>query len=443
MNFKILIAEDEDITRKHLVRALKKEGFEVVGTRNGREALDQLSREYFDVLITDIRMPEMSGIELLERMKECHPNIEVMIITGFGSINSAVEAMRKGAYEYITKPFNLDELLIKVKNLHEMKSLKRENMVLKALGNKNQDVTMVARSQVMREVLDTVERIRDSDCGVFITGERGVGKGLLARMIHATSGRRNLPFLSVNCATFPEELFESGLFGSNRVSACCSDRHGQGMSESPESGTLYLDGIAGMPLLLQKRLLKAIEEGEILSEPEEKPIITNVRLIASSEDDPRALIGEHRFLDALFSKLNMIEIFIPPLRDRKEDIEPLCNFFLKKFRDRMQKKIAGFSKEALDLLNNYSFPGNTKELGNIVERAVLIESSSSISSQSLPWGMNMYHGEIFEPGSIKTIEELAREYADRVYRMVEGDRIRAAELLGISENELLRLVKDR
>jgi DNA-binding NtrC family response regulator len=295
----------------------------------------------------------------------------------------------------------------------------------------------------MRDVVDTVERIRDSDCGVFITGERGVGKGILARMIHATSRRRNLPFLSVNCVTFPEELFESELFGSNRLSACPSDRYGQGMPEPPDSGTLYLDGITEMPLLLQKRLLKLIEDSEIPSEPEEKPVRTNVRLIASSEGDPRALIAEHRFLEDLFYKLNVIEIFIPPLGDRKEDIEPLCNFFLNKFQDRMQKKVAGFSKEALDLLNNYSFPGNIEELENIVERAVLVESGSFVSPQSLPQGMKMYRAETFEPGSIKTINQLTREYADRVYRMVERDKIRAAELLGISENELSRLLEER
>jgi len=443
LNFKILIAEDEDITRKHLVRALKKEGFEVVGTCNGREALGQLSKEYFDVLITDIRMPEMSGIELLEKTKERHPNVEVLIITGFGSIDSAVEAMKKGAYEYITKPFNLDELLIKVRNLHERKSLKRENMILKALRNTSQDVTMVSRSQSMREVLDTVERISDSECGVFITGERGVGKGLLARMIHATSRRRNLPFLSVKCATFPEELLESELFGCNRGSVCLLGRHQQGMLELSDSGTLYLDGITQIPLPLQTRVLKVIEDGEILNEPEDKPIRINVRFVASSESDPKAHIAEHRFLEDLFYKLNITEIFIPPLRERKEDIEPLCNFFLKKFRERMQKKVAGFSKEALDLLNNYSFPGNIKELENIVERAVLLENGSFVSSHSLPQGMKTYHIEMFEPSSIKTIDELTREYAGRVYRMVEGDMIRATELLGISENELLHLLKER
>ena len=209
MNFRILIAEDEDITRKHLLYALTKEGYEVVGVRNGREALSLIESEHFDVLITDIKMPEMDGIELLERVKERHYGIEVLIITGFGSIDSAVDAMKKGAYEYITKPFNLDELILKVKNIHERSSLKKENLAMRAFLGMDKGVSIVARSESMRKIVGVVEDLKDSDCNVFLAGETGVGKGLLARLMHATSRRRNMPFLSINCATLSEDLLDN------------------------------------------------------------------------------------------------------------------------------------------------------------------------------------------------------------------------------------------
>jgi DNA-binding NtrC family response regulator len=349
VHFKILIAEDEDITRKHLMYALKKEGYEVVGTRNGREALEQLEKEYFDILITDVKMPEMGGIELLEKTRERYRNIEVLIITGFGSIDAAVEAMKKGAYEYITKPFNLDELIIKVKNIYERKILKRENVAFKTFFEMHKGVSIIARSEIMRKIMSSVEAMRDSDCNVLLTGENGVGKKLLARLIHFTSTGQNMPFLSINCATLSEELLTSELFGYEE-GAGSADRLNQGLLEVADNGTLFLDEITEMSPELQIKLLKVIEDGEFYRVNGTRPVPVRLRFIASTREDVKALVARHTFNEELYYRLNAMDIFIPPLRDHKEDMEPLAEYFLKKHVPDSHKAISGFTDEAMEVL---------------------------------------------------------------------------------------------
>jgi two-component system response regulator HydG len=443
MSLKILIAEDEDITRKHLLYALKKEGYEAFGTRNGREALDRIEREYFDLLITDVRMPEMDGIELLERVKERFPGIEVLIITGFGSIDAAVEAMKKGAYEYITKPFSLDELIHKVKNLHERKILKSENLAFKTFYGMQKGVSIIARSQAMKKVMEVVERIRDSDSCVLITGENGAGKSLLARMIHFTSRRQHMPFLSVNCATLTDNLLEGELFGSEQAAPDGSAKVKRGFIEIADSGTFFLNEITGMSPDLQSRLLKVIEEGDIYRTGGRLPVKTNVRFIAASNRNLLPLIGEGRFIGELYYRLNVIEIFVPPLREHMEDLEPLCDFFLKKHRAGLNKMIDGFSEDAMEILRDYSFPGNVRELDNIVERAVIIEKGQLITAESLPRSIKLFRIETFQPDNIQTIDELTREYTEKILALTGGDKLKAARLLGISELNLWRILKEK
>lgn len=440
MHFKILIAEDEDITRKHLIYALKKEGYEVVGTSNGREALEQLEKECFDILITDVKMPEMSGLELLEKTRERYQNIEVLIITGFGSIDAAVEAMKKGAYEYITKPFNLDELILKVKNIYERKTLKRENVAFKAFFEMHKGVSIIVRSEIMKQIMSAVEAMRDSDSNVLLTGENGVGKTLLAKMIHFTSSRQEMPFLWINCATLPDKLLAKELFGVEEGTES-TVRTKQGLIEIADNGTLFFDEITEMSPELQIKLLKVIEDGEFYRINGMRPVTVNVRFITASHLNVKSLTSG-TFNEDLHYHLNVMDIFVPPLREHKEDIGPLAEYFLKKHLPGSHKIISGFTKESMDILMAYSYPGNIRELENIIERAVILERETLITPESLPRSIRMFQIETFQPEGIKTIEELTREYAEKVLEVVNGDKVKAAKLLGVSELSMYRILKE-
>ncbi len=442
MAFKILVAEDEEITRKHLINTLQKAGYATVGTENGRDALSKIESDHYDLLIADIKMPGMTGMELLEKIKEKQSEVEVIIITGFGSIGSVVEAMKKGAYDYVTKPFNLDELLLKVGKIREQRTLRKENIALKAYVGIDRRVSIIAHSASMNNILGIIEGMKESDCNVLLTGETGVGKSLLARIIHYTSRRQNMPFLSINCATLTEELLASELFGHEKGAFTGAVRTKQGLVEIADTGTLFLDEIAEMASNLQAKLLKVIEEGEFYRVGGTRPIKVDVRFIAATNQNVRSVIAEGRFREDLYYRLNIMEIFIPPLRDRRDDIPPLCTYFLEKHLPSSRKKIAGFTKDAMDVLMHYSYPGNVRELENIVERAIILEKSDHITPESLPQTIKMFQIETIEPDKVKTIEELNKEYAEKVIDMLGGNKSKAAEVLGISRTSLWRILKD-
>lgn len=441
MNFKIIIAEDEDITRKHLLAALTREGYSVVGVKNGREALDLIEKDFFDVLITDIKMPEMNGIELLEKVKERHQGIEVLVVTGFGSIDSAVDAMKKGAYEYITKPFNLDELVLKIKNLHERTALKKENLALKTCFGMNKGVSIIAKSESMTKILETVENIRDSDCNVLLRGEAGVGKGLLARIIHYTSRRQNMPFFSLNCGTLSQKQITHELFGYEKRAVPGSASAKKGLLEIAHSGTLFLDEITEMPAELQLRLLRVLEKKEVFREGATSSFKLDIRLVASAKCDVKKLVDRDKFSGDLYYKLNTVEIFVPPLRERREDIGPLAFYFLKKSAGELKKEISGLEEESLKILDQYSYPGNVRELANIIERSAILETGPVITPESLPRTIKMFRIETFPPDRIRTIDEITRDYAETVLQFSAGNKQKAALLLGISEIELWKILK--
>jgi len=441
MAMKILIAEDEEITLKHLLHNLKNEGYEVTGVNNGLEAWDRIQKERFDILIADIKMPEMDGLILLGKVKEKYHDIEVIIITGFGTIDSAVEAMKKGAEDYITKPFNFDELILKLGKIQEKKSLLRENIALKVSLGLNKDLPFIVKSKSMREVVRTIEGLTDSDCNVFITGETGTGKGLVAKLIHYTGLRKEKPFIGINCAVFTEELLASELFGHEKGAFTGAVTSKQGLVEIANTGTLFLDEIAEMPPNLQAKLLNFIEEGEFFRVGGTKSIKVNVRFIAATNQHVGPLISDGRFREDLYYRLNVMEIFIPPLRERKEDIEILSKYFLEKYLSKSNKKITGFTKEAMDILMDYSFPGNVRELENIIERSIILEKTSLITPDSLPQSLRVFHIETLEPDTIKTIDNLSRDYAEKVLEMFGGNKSKAAEVLGISRTSLWRILK--
>jgi two-component system, NtrC family, response regulator HydG len=442
MAFKILIAEDEEITVKHLVNTLKKEGYAVESATNGIDALRKAESDSFDLLIADIKMPGMSGLELLERVREKTPELEVIIVTGYGSIGSAIEAMKKGAIEYLTKPFDLDELLLKVGKIRDRKGLIRENIALKTYLGMDKKVSIIAKSVPMKQILETIESIKDSESNIFFTGETGVGKSLLAKIVHFTSRRQDKPFLSINCATLTEELLASELFGHERGAFTGAVKTKQGLVEIADTGTLFLDEIAEMAPNLQAKLLKVIEEGEFYRVGGTRPIHVDVRFIAATNQDVRGLIISGKFREDLYYRLNVMEIFIPPLRERRDDVEPLAAYFLKKHLPRSNKKITSFSKEAMAVLGNYSYPGNVRELENIVERAIILEKGGVITPESLPQSMSVFQIETLDPSKVRTMDELNKEYAEKVLELYGGNRSKAAEMLGISRTSLWRILKE-
>jgi len=445
MSLKILVAEDEKITLKHLIYALEKEGYTAVGVSDGIEAFNKIKKEHFDVVITDIKMPGIDGISLLDKIKLIWPEIEVIIITGFGSIDSAVEAMKKGAYDYITKPFNLDELILKIKKIFEKKSLENKNIALKlSLGINKKLPTFIAKSKKMLQILKLIESISQSDCNVIITGESGTGKGLVAKLIHYTGIRRDEPFIGVNCAIFTEQLLATELFGHEKGAFTGAISTKKGLLEIAHRGTLFLDEIVEMPPSLQAKLLKVIEDKEFFRVGGTRPIKVNVRFITATNQNLQELIEKGRFRKDLYYRMNVMEIHIPPLRERSEDIIPLSKYFLKKHSKTVSKNIKGFTKEAMEILKSYSYPGNVRELENIIERAVILEKTSYIKPDSLPVNIQLFKIETIAIDRIKTIEEVTREYALKILELVGGNKTKAARILGISRTSLWRiLVKEK
>ncbi len=450
MKLKILIADDEEITLKHLTYALEKEGYDVASVMNGLDALKKIGSEEFDILIADIKMPGIDGITLLSEVKSKYPDTDVIIITGFGSIESAVNAMSKGAADYITKPFNLDELGIKIKKIEEKKRLEKENVALKISLNppfpssEKKNVggfSFIAKSKVMKRVTDIITGIQNSDCNVLITGESGTGKGLVAKLIHYTSARKAMPFLALNCAIFTEELLASELFGHEKGAFTGAVAAKQGLLEIADNGTLFLDEIAEMSTALQAKLLKVIEDREFMRVGGTRSISVDVRFIAASNQNMGTLIADGRFREDLYYRLNVMDIYIPPLRERKEDIVPLSKYFLEKHSKKASRKISGFSKEALEILLSYGFPGNVRELENIIERAVILEKTSLITPESLPQTIRLFQIETIDPNRLKTIDELNKDYAEKILEYVDNNKSKAAELLGISRTSLWRILK--
>lgn len=442
MKFKVLVAEDEEISLKNILDSLEDEGFETSGTGDGAEALKELQDESFDLLIADIKMPNLSGMDLLDRAKVLYPEMEIIIITGFGSIGSAIEAMKKGAYDYITKPFDLDELILRVKKIADKKKLKKDYIALKTFLGIEKKIDIIARSPRMLRILQTIEEIKDSDVNMIITGETGVGKNLVAKIIHSTSRRGDRPFLSINCATLTEELLINELFGHEKGAFTGAVATKHGLVEIADTGILFLDEIAELSPALQAKLLKVVEEGEFYRVGGTKPIRVDVRFLAATNQNVMHLISEGKFREDLYYRLNIVEMHLPPLRDRTGDIPPLSSYFLKKHLPKSHKKITGFAADTMNILSKYSFPGNVRELENLIERAIILEKSTLITPESLPGGIRTLKIETYDPDSVMTVDEIIKEYAEKVINMVGGNKTKAAELLGISRTSLWKLLKE-
>ncbi len=439
----ILVVDDEVDLLFILKYLLEKEGYHVDTSSNGEDALKLISKKSYDVVLTDLRMPGLDGLQLLERTKEVSPHTEVLIMTAYASIESAVEAIKKGAVDYIVKPFINEDVLMRIRRVLEHKKLKGEVEALRyQLSQKREKEIFFGTSPQMQEILRLVEKIAPTKTTVLIIGESGTGKGVLAEFIHFCSPRREKPFLSINCSAIPDHLLESELFGYKRgaFTGAVSDK--KGLIELADGGTLFLDEIGDMPLNLQAKLLKFLETGEFIPLGGTTPKEVNVRIISATNKDLEKLIKDGLFREDLYFRLNTIEIRIPPLRERKEDITAMSYFLLNKINAEHGKNVKGFTNEALTLLVNYDWPGNVRELKNVIERAVLLAQQDYITPADLP---ERIRGEITQKETFPTLKDALEEFEKTLIfntlKRFSFDKEKAAHSLGIDLTTLYRKIK--
>src|SRR3984893_903864 len=382
---RVLVVDDEKSMRDLLSITLGKEGYDVLTAAGGEPAIELLHRDSVDAVITDLRMPKVDGLQVLRAPKEISPDTAVIVITAVASTETAVEAMKLGAYDYITKPFKLDEVNLIVRNALERKRLRDENLYLRRqLETQHRFENIIGKSGVIAEVFDTIRKIADSPSTAMVTGESGTGKELVARAIHFNSFRRDKPFVSVNCGAIPEGLMEAELFGHVRGAFTGAVANKVGLFSAAESGTLFLDEITEIPPLLQVKLLRAIQLREIRRVGDTKDMKTDVRLIAASNRDLEGAVEEGILREDLFYRLNVIPIQLPPLRERREDIPLLVAHFLQKFGKELGKDVRGVTPEAMAVLERYHWPGNIRELENVLERAIVLGAGEMLGVDSLP-----------------------------------------------------------
>ncbi len=396
-NIKILLVDDDDSLRDMLSIVLKKEGYDVVSLENAMLALKILKKRSFDLIISDIKMPGISGIKLLSKIKSINNEIPIIMITAYASTNDAVEAMKLGAEDYITKPFNLDELKIIIDKALYKKNIERENVELRLkLSKEDKFEDIIGNSSKILKIYELIDNISKTDSNVLITGESGTGKELIAKAIHSKSLRAAKNFVSINCGALPENLLESELFGHVKGSFTDAYRDKMGLFEQAEQGTIFLDEIAEMSQKMQVKLLRAIQERKIrrVGSNSEKEI--DVKIISATNKDLETSMKESEFRPDLFYRLNVIPIKVPPLRERRDDIPLLMQHFLDKINKKFGKNIEGFEKKVIDLYMNYSWPGNVRELENFIERAVALEKNNIIGVENIPTDMiyNVSGGEI-------------------------------------------------
>lgn len=384
-NMRILVVDDDSSIRNMLTFVLNKSGYEPTGVEDGESALDKLRKETFDLIISDIKMPGISGIDLLKKIKAIDGEIPVIMITAYASTDDAVEAMKLGAEDYITKPFNIDELKILIERSIYKKNIERENIELKSrLTEKERFENIIGRNHQMLKIYDLIDTISKTDSTVLISGESGTGKELIARAIHKKSGRSGKEFISINCGALPENLLESELFGHIKGAFTDAYKDKKGLFEVAHKGTLFLDEIAEMSQKMQVKLLRAIQERKIRRVGGNDEIEVDVRIISATNKDLLEEMKKGEFRSDLFYRLNVISIRIPPLRERKDDIFLLLQYFLKVFNKKFTKNIEGFEKKVLEVFMKYSWPGNIRELENFLERAVALEKEKYITLKSLP-----------------------------------------------------------
>lgn len=444
MKSRILVVDDEESIREFLEIMLKKENYEVTTAEDGLRAKEILGKKSFDMVISDMQMPNMTGIELLKHVKETYPDVVFMIITAFGTTESAVDAMKMGAYDYVTKPFKIDEVRLNIANALRSKNLETEVRVLKKEMVKEYSFhNMIGNSAAMHVVFDLVKRVSQASTNVLITGESGTGKEVVAKAIHYNGPLKDKTFVTVNCGAIPENLMESEMFGHKKGSFTGAITDKVGLFEVADEGTLFLDEVGELPMTIQVKLLRAIQERIIRRVGATDDIKVDVRIIAATNRNLEDMVNKGTFRQDLYYRLNVINIRTPPLRERSEDIPVLANHFLKKYNDKLNKSISGISTEAMEILKSYNYPGNVRELENMIERTVALEAGSTILPESLPPLVNTSSGrkmassneiEVGEAGVDldKIIGQIEKELLIKAIHAAGGVKKKAAKLLHIS-----------
>jgi two-component system, NtrC family, response regulator AtoC len=437
---KILVVDDEAIVRESLRDWLSDCGYQIFTAENGHQALEIIERERLSIIITDLVMPEMDGIELMKRAKDIIPNIEVIIITAYGSITTAIAAMKEGAYDYIEKPFCPERAELLVQKLVEHQGLIEENISLhQKLEERHRFENIIAKSPKMQQVIEVIKTVAKSNATVLIMGDSGTGKELVARAIHAQSQRRGKPFIAVSCAALPESLLESELFGHEKGSFTGAYAQKKGKFEIAHRGTLFLDEIGEMSANIQVHLLRVLEEKEFTRVGGNELIKVDVRVVSATNKDIRKAIASGQFREDVYYRLNVVTIELPPLKERKEDIPLLAQHFLKKFALENQKEIAGFSPDATNFLLNYEWPGNVRELENAIERAVILAQNSNIEVTDLPH-QNLLLARSAPPG--KRLKDAEKNHILNILTETEGNYSEAARILGISRMTLYNKARE-
>lgn len=447
---KILVVDDEENLRHWLKIILTDANYDVDEAGNGEQALKKFEDNAYDFVLCDIRMPKMDGQELLREMRRRQIPATVIMMSAYGTEDTALEAMKMGAYDYISKPFRQDEILMTLRKAEERERLVRENRILRRQAIKEFGFhNIVTRNPRIQEILQTILKIADYKTTVLISGESGTGKELVARAIHSASSRKDMPFVAVNCGAIPENLLESELFGHIRGAFTDATYTKKGLFEEADGGTILLDEIGELPQLLQVKLLRVLQEEEIRRVGDTKPIPINVRVIAATIRDLSEEVKANRFRPDLFYRLNVLNIHIPPLRERKEDIPILVNHFIEKFAPKFNKQIKGVSKTAMEVLLNNEWTGNVRELENAMERAIAMAEGDFIQLGDLPPYLTEKantHPGIFIPQqelSIKRVTaQMEQELIKRALERTGGNRTRAAKLLEISHRALIYKIKE-
>ncbi|MBI5411373.1 MAG: sigma-54-dependent Fis family transcriptional regulator [Nitrospirae bacterium] len=447
---KILVVDDDAVARDLLAEALRKEGYEVEAVAGGAEAIECGRQTRFDLVLTDMRMGAVDGIAVLRAFKQSSPDTGTVLLTAFGSMEGAIEAIKQGAYDYLAKPFKKEEIKLVVRRALEHNRLLRENTRFREqLRERTDQSQLVGSSPPMLDVYKLVARVATGKSTVLLEGESGTGKELIARAIYSNSPRRDRPFVPVNCAALPDQLLESELFGHEKGAFTGAVGFKPGLIETADGGTLFLDEIGDLGIALQVKLLRVIQEQEVRRVGGTVTAKVDVRIIAATNRDLTKLVKEGRFREDLFYRLNVVRILLPPLRERREDIPMLAHHFLQKFSGG-DKPIRGFVPETMTLLQRHQWPGNVRELENVIERAVSLSHGPLVLPEDLPDAVRTAGAsaesealprETQEKSPLLTLEEMEKQYLLRVLREVGGNKVRAAKILGIDRRTLYRMAE--